>query len=170
MWTKDYRPTASRVQKAPYVMIVLALIGIADAFYYSHAVYADQALWCPSPIDGCNVVARSPYARIVGVPLGYFGLVYYLYMFALTALLAYDPFSRGLRLGTLLHAAKGVSASIYFTYIQLTLIGAFCIYCVISAVLTFLFLAAALWHFKATRTQTRSAIKLKSAETSTLGA
>jgi hypothetical protein len=46
------------------------------------------------------------------VPLGYFGLLYYLYMFGLVALLAFDPFSRGLRLGALLYAATGVSASI----------------------------------------------------------
>jgi uncharacterized membrane protein len=55
----------------------------------------------PRPIDGCNIVAASPYARIFGMPLGYFGLVYYLYTFGIVALLALDPFSRGLRLGAL---------------------------------------------------------------------
>jgi hypothetical protein len=35
--------------------------------------------------------------------VGYFGVVYYLYMFCLAALLAYDPFSRGLRLGEILN-------------------------------------------------------------------
>ncbi len=79
--------TGNRVRKktllAPYVMIALALIGVVDAFYDSYMIYTDQLLWCPPPIDGCNIVASSPYARIVGVPLGYFGLVFYLYMFGL---------------------------------------------------------------------------------------
>ena len=137
-------------------MLGLALIGIADAFYYSHSVYTGQQLWCPSPLDGCNLVAGSPYARIVGIPLGYFGLVYYLYMFALVALLAYDPLSRGLRLGALLHALKGFSASVYFMYLQIAYIHAFCIYCVLSAVLTVLFLVTAIWHMRATRAVTRA--------------
>lgn len=135
------------VTRAPYFMLALALIGIAVAFYDSYAIYNRQPLWCPPPIDGCNIVADSPYARIFGLPLGYFGLVYYLYMFGLAALLAYDPFSRGLRWGTLLYAAIGLSFSVCFMYIQFTYIRAFCIYCLISAVATLLFFIAALRHF-----------------------
>ncbi len=149
--------TGNRVRKktllAPYVMIALALIGVVDAFYDSYMIYTDQLLWCPPPIDGCNIVASSPYARIVGVPLGYFGLVFYLYMFGFAALLAFDPLSRGLRLGALLYAGLGMSSSIYFMYVQFTFIHAFCIYCLISAALTLLLLAAALVHFRATLTR-----------------
>ena len=114
---------------APYLMLVFALIGVADAFYDSYAIYNDQLLWCPPPIDGCNTVAGSPYARIRGVPLGYLGFVYYLCMFAIAALLALAPSSRGLRLSALLFAAMGVCFSIYFMYLQFNFIHAFCIYC-----------------------------------------
>jgi uncharacterized membrane protein len=139
-----------KVSLAPYVMLVLAFIGIADAFYDSYMIYIGRPLWCPPPIDGCNIVAASPYARIAEVPLGYAGFVYYLYMFGLAALLAFDPFSRSLRWGALLYAATGVVFSIYFMYIQFTFIHAFCIYCLISAVLTLLLFIAAHWHFRAT--------------------
>jgi uncharacterized membrane protein len=140
-----------QVTRVPYFLLVLALIGIAVGFYDSYSIYNHQPLWCPPPIDGCNIVAESPYARIFGLPLGYFGLVYYAYMFGLAALLAFDPFSRGLRLGTLLYAAVGIALSICFMYIQFTYIRAFCIYCLISAVTTLLFFIAAVWHFGATR-------------------
>jgi uncharacterized membrane protein len=136
---------------AAYLMPVFAFIGIADALYDSYAIYTGQLLWCPPPIDGCNTVANSPYARIFGVPVGYFGLIFYSSMFALAALLAFDPLSRGLRLGALLYAALGVSSLVYFMYIQFAFIHAFCIYCLISAVLTLLLLNAALTHFRATR-------------------
>jgi uncharacterized membrane protein len=135
---------------APYLMLVFAVIGIADAFYDSYAIYNGQLLWCPPPIDGCNTVANSPYARVFGVPLGYLGVIFYLYMFALAALLAFDPLSRGLRLGALLYAALGLSASIYFMYVIFAFIHALCIYCLISAVLTLLLFIAALAHFRAT--------------------
>ena len=160
MGASDYRPT-DHARKIPYFMLALALIGIADAYYDSYMIYAGQPLWCPPPIDGCNIVAGSPYARIVDVPLGYFGLVYYVYMFGLAALLAFDPFSRGLRLGVLLLAATGVAFSIYFMYIQVTFIHAFCIYCLVSAVLTLLLLVAALWHFRATRIDPTTAVETK---------
>jgi uncharacterized membrane protein len=140
-----------KAQLAPYLMVALAVIGAADAFYDSYMIYTGQLLWCPPPIDGCNIVADSPYARVVDVPLGYFGFVYYLYMFGLAALLAGDPFSRSLRWGALLYTAIGVIFSIYFMYIQFTFIHAFCIYCLISAVLTLLLFIAALSHFSATR-------------------
>ena len=140
---------------APYVLLALALVGIAVAFYDAYQLYNGQALWCPPPINGCNEVANSPYARIFNLPVGYFGVVYYAYMFGLAALLAFDPFSRGLRLAALGYSALGVCFSIYFMYLQIAFIHAFCIYCLISAVTTLLLLVAALSHFKATATLTR---------------
>jgi len=114
-------------------MLTLALFGIAIAFYDAYAVYNGSALWCPPPIDGCNEVASSPYARIFNLPVGYFGVIYYLYMFGLAAVLAFDPISRGLRYAALAYAA-------------------FCIYCLASAVTTLLLFIAAISHFRTTLT------------------
>ena len=140
---------------APCVLPTLALVGIAVAFYDAHQLYNGLALWCPPPINGCNEVANSPYARIYNLPVGYFGVVYYLYMLGLAALLAFDPFSRGLRLAALAYSALGVCFSIYFMYLQIAFIHAFCIYCLVSAVTTLLLLIAALSHFGATRAPAR---------------
>jgi uncharacterized membrane protein len=109
-------------------MIVFALIGLAVAFYDSYSIYSGQLLWCPPPINGCNEVAGSPYARILDLPVGYYGVVYYLYMFGLAVLLTYDPSSRGLRMGAVLLAALGVLFSLYFMVLQLGYIRSFCIY------------------------------------------
>jgi uncharacterized membrane protein len=136
---------------APCLMVLFALIGLADALYESHAIFTGQRLWCPPPINGCNVVAASPYAHVFDLPLGYLGAVYFLFMLVLAGLLAFDPLSRGLRLGTVLHAAVGVLASAVFAYVQLNFIHAFCIYCTIAAVLTVLLLVTTLSHAGATR-------------------
>ena len=135
---------------APCVMLALALVGTSIAFYDSYAIYNGQALWCPPPIDGCNEVANSPYARIYELPVGYYGVVYYLYMFGLAALLAFEPFSRPLRWAALGYAALGVGFSIYFMVLQVAFIHAFCIYCLGSAVTTLLLLIAALAHLQFT--------------------
>jgi uncharacterized membrane protein len=132
----------------PYAMIALALIGVADALYVAHGNYTGRPLWCPV-IDGCNTVINSPYSRVVGVPMSYYGFIYYLYMFALAARLAYDPFSRGLRFRAVLYAAMGAATSMYFIYLQLNFIAQLCSYCLISAVISVLLLVTALWHFYA---------------------
>jgi uncharacterized membrane protein len=138
-------------RRVPYVMMALALIGLAVAFYDSYAIYNGQLLWCPPPINGCNEVAASPYARIFDLPVGYYGVVYYLYMFGLAALLACDPLARGLRIGAVLYAALGVSFSLYFMVLQFGYIHAFCIYCLISAVTTVLLTVTAVSQLKVTQ-------------------
>jgi uncharacterized membrane protein len=142
---------ASRRFAAPQVMLALAVLGLAVAFYDSYVIYNGQLLWCPPPIDGCNEVAASPYARIVGLPVGYFGVVYYLYMFALAALLVSDPLSSGLRWGAVLYAVLGVAFSLYFMVLQIGFIRAFCVYCLVSAATTVLLAVAAARHWRTTR-------------------
>jgi uncharacterized membrane protein len=140
---------------APCILLALAAVGIAVAFYDARQLYSGQALWCPPPINGCNEVANSPYARIYNLPVGYFGVVYYLYMFGLAALLAYEPYSGGLRFAALAYSALGVCFSIYFMYLQIAFIHAFCIYCLVSAVTTLLLFIATVSHVGATRAPTR---------------
>ena len=142
---------SGRVRRnAPSIMVVLAIVGLAVALYDSYVIYNGELLWCPPPIDGCNEVAASPYARILGMPVGYYGVVYYLYMFGLAALLAFDPLSPSLRVGAVLYAGLGVLFSLYFMVLQIGYIHAFCVYCLISAVTTVLLAVAAILHFRAT--------------------
>ena len=141
---------SGKITLPAYCMLTLTLIGIAAALYVAKGNYTGQPLWCPI-IDGCNVVVNSPYSRVFGVPMSYFGFIYYLYMFALAARLAFEPFSSSLRFRAVLYAGVGAASSLYFMYLQLGFIRAVCIYCLISAVTTFLLLFAAIWHFQATR-------------------
>jgi len=133
----------------PYFMLVYAVIGIAIAAYDCYMIYTGQLLWCPPPIDGCNTVAYSPYGRIYGLPIRLFGLVFYLIMFAIVALLAFNSSSRRLRIAVLLYTVIGVCGSVGFMYLDIAFIHAFCVYCLISAILTLLLLISAIVHFRA---------------------
>ena len=135
-----------------YVMLALTLIGISDAMYVAYGSYRGTQLWCPI-LDGCNTVVNSPYSRVLGMPMSYFGFIYYLFMFGLAARLAYEPASKSLRFRVVLYAALGAVSSAYFIYLQLGLIQAICTYCIISAIISFLLLFAALWHFQVTRSK-----------------
>jgi uncharacterized membrane protein len=141
---------SGKVSLPAYTMLALTLIGIGAAVYVAQGNYTGQPLWCPI-LDGCNAVVNSPYSRVFGVPMSYFGFIYYLYMFALAARLAFDPFSNSLRFHAILYAGVGAASSMYFMYLQLGFIREVCSYCLISAVTSFLLLFAAIWHFQATR-------------------
>ena len=139
----------------PFVLMGLAMIGLSVAFYDSYSIYNNQLLWCPPPINGCNEVAMSPYARIFGLPIGYYGVVYYCDMLGLAGLLAYDPSAKGLRIGAVLLAATGVLFSLYFMILQIGYIHAFCIYCALSAATTLLLTVTAGLHWKKMRARER---------------
>jgi uncharacterized membrane protein len=145
-------PGTKKIPLPVYAMLILTIIGIADAAYVAHGNYAGAQLWCPI-LDGCNTVINSPYSRVLGMPMSYFGFVYYLFMFGLAARLAYEPAARSVRFRVVLYAALGAVSSAYFIYLQLGLIAAICTYCLISAVISFLLLFAALWHFSTSRTR-----------------
>ena len=135
-----------------YVMLALTVIGISDAMYVAYGSYRGTQLWCPI-LDGCNTVVNSPYSRVLGMPMSYFGFIYYLFMFGLAARLAYEPVSKSLRFRVVLYAALGAVSSAYFIYLQLGLIQAICSYCIISAIISFLLLFAALWHTQVIRSK-----------------
>ena len=99
-------PVSRKITLPSYAMIALTLIGIADAAYVARGSYTGAPLWCPI-LDGCNTVMSSPYSRIFGVPMSYFGFIYYLFMFGLAARLAYEPFSNTLRFRAIVYAALG---------------------------------------------------------------
>lgn len=139
-----------KLSLAPYILLALALVGLGDTLYLSYFQYLNLIPSCA--IGGCEVVLSSPQSKFFGVPLSYIGLVYYVYMFCLAVLLCIEPRSKALRLGTLLYTGVGALYSVWaIFYIQLTVIGALCQFCVISALVTWALAAVAARHFFAPR-------------------
>jgi len=141
---------SSKPALAPFVLVALALVGLGDTLYLSYFQYLNLVPSCA--IGGCEIVLTSAHSKFFGVPLSYIGLVYYTYMLCLAAMLAIEPRSVALRFGALAYTGVGVLYSIYaIFYIQLTLIGAICQFCAISALTTLALFAAALWHWRTSR-------------------
>jgi uncharacterized membrane protein len=133
----------------PYILVALAFIGIADTFYLSYFEYMNLIPSCA--IGGCEIVLTSVYSKFLGIPLAYYGLVYYVYMLALAILLSMDESSKALARAAFAYTAIGVLFSAFFEfYIQGMLIGAYCMYCAISALTTLALVITAGWHWKNT--------------------
>jgi uncharacterized membrane protein len=136
--------------RAAVVMLVLSLLGLVDALYVAHSAATGRTMYCIL-FDGCNVVTQSPYGRFYGAPLSFLGVIFYLCSLGLSALLAFDPLSRGLRAGALILSGVGVAYSAFSMFLQARYIRAFCSYCLISAIITVLLVSTASWHFARTR-------------------
>ncbi len=126
-----------------WLIIALSFLGIADSAYLAEHTGNNPPPSC-SPVgvfDGCRVVAESVYSHLFGIPLGVYGVVFYGTVFILAALTLVTTFMYLTRL-LRIFAVVGALASAVFIYIQIFLIGALCLYCVTSAVISFLILAS----------------------------
>ncbi len=141
----DNKPSTSA-----YLLLALAMVGLGITAFLSYFQYNNLVPSCA--IGGCEIVLTSVHSKLFGLPWSYYGLVYYIYMFCLAVLLIIDPRSKGLRLGALLYTGVGVIYSSWaIFYIQLTVIGALCQYCAMSAATTALLFVTAIWHWRSTR-------------------
>ena len=120
------------------LVLALSFLGIADSWYLFQSAVTDTALTCDigAGLDGCNIVAQSPYSQLLGIPLALYGVGFFGLLFAVGATLFMMP-SRLLGKGLLALSAFGAAASLVFVYIQFFLIKALCIYCLLSAAITF---------------------------------
>ncbi len=120
------------------VILVLAFFGLADSAYITQHEVSGTPLICDiQNLSGCNVVVASPYAHLFGIPLAEYGVLFYSILFVIAALelVIFDRLLRRVLQGISL---VGVIASLYFTFIQMFIINAFCIYCLASAIIAIL--------------------------------
>jgi uncharacterized membrane protein len=139
-----------------WAIIILSLVGIADTAYLSYGQLSGSSLSC-SFIEGCDTVLTSPYALLFGsIPLAYLGFAFYLALFALgVALFIFrTPLVRRLLLAL---ASLGLISSLYFSYLQAFVIEAFCVYCLLSAILSVLLFFISLLLYREGRRLTPTA-------------
>jgi uncharacterized membrane protein len=109
------------------VLASLDLVGLAIAGYLS-VIELQGALPSCGPLKGCEEVARSEYARVGGIPVAVFGVALSVSLFLLAI-----AWMRSDRI-ELLAAHYGLSLlgvvfEIYFTYVEVFVIGAVCVWC-----------------------------------------
>lgn len=132
------RPVSlSNLQRWPWVIPVLCLVGIAVAGYMAYVETTQVEAVC-GPVGDCNTVQQSEYARLFGVlPIGILGIIgYVLILFAwLVGRFGSGQLARLAWLALLGMTAFGLVFSIYLTFLEPFVIGASCAWCLTSAVL-----------------------------------
>ena len=113
------------------ILLILALAGIADAGYLTYEHYAHVVPTCTinrflPMFSDCGAVLRSKYSLIFGVPLALLGLIHYIILSSVLAL-AIISNKKFWWFWVLIEATAGAFASVYFMYLQIGIIGKFCI-------------------------------------------
>lgn len=119
-------------KKINYTLLLIAIIGLFDSIYLSYEKLTNSLVAC-SILAGCNTVINSDYAYLIGIPLAYLGIIYYLTMITILTLVIKNK--RTIWLPILMSITlSGFLMSGYFVYLQFFEIGAICIYCMLSAI------------------------------------
>jgi uncharacterized membrane protein len=119
-----------------WLLLGVCAAGIAVAGYLTWVHYEPAALICTSG-GGCERVQESDYAVVAGIPLAVLGLA--AWVAALILALVDRPLLRTL-LAAL--AVTALAFSVYLVILQLFVIDAICVWCVVNDVVLVPLLAA----------------------------
>ena len=123
------------LKKIFLILLILGILGFVDAAYLTVQHYEGASLAC-SVFSGCDRVTSSAYATWGGVPVALVGMLYYAAI-AITAGLAVWKNEKYFFYAPII-GAFGFFASLWFVYLQVFVLGAFCSYCLVSALITFI--------------------------------
>lgn len=144
---------------AKFTFLPVSFLGFLDASYLTIKNFMGTPLPC-SILRGCEEVTRSQYSTIVGIPVALLGAIYYLTIFVLV-ILYLNKKKSSLRNadrniddddGLLRFIARltiiGMLASLWFVFLQVFVIKAICLYCIFSAITSFLLFAFGVYVLK----------------------
>lgn len=120
---------------------LLSLFGIVDAAYLTYEHYRQVIPPCTInrllPIaSDCGKVLRSSYSVMFGVPLAVFGIVQYsLLLLAIILLAVYRK--KIFVYWVIFQSMIGAVFSLYFMYVQIGILNSICLYCTLSAIISF---------------------------------
>ncbi len=130
---------------------LLSLVGVfVSSYLYLYKIGKIGTMACGT--GGCETVQTSEWARFLGIEVSLLGLLGYLGLF-LVALAGLQPplvARRGVALLLVAMSGLGVAFAIYLTVLEVFVIHAICRWCVGSAVIITLVLAASLLDLRRT--------------------
>jgi uncharacterized membrane protein len=134
--------------KATWLIPMLLLVGLSIAGYLTYIKFTTSPVSCGA-IGNCGAVQHSDYAQVFGIPIGVLGLVGYSVLLVIWFGSQYaenDILWQKVLFGLTL---CGVAFSAYLTFLEPFVIGATCVWCLLSAQVMLMLLwltAALLWQ------------------------
>ena len=136
----------------------VALVGVFVALYLTlYKLGAIGELTCT--VGSCETVQLSRWATFLGLPVAAWGVGFYLATLAVAFLGLQERWSESepLSLALVLMSGWGVLFSGWLTWLELYVIDAICMWCVVSAVLVCIIFVLALLDWRELRREARTA-------------
>ena len=110
---------------------VLAIMGTAlSSVSLYHHYGKDKTTYCDFGENfNCDMVNRSPYSKVLGIPVALVGIVGYLSLLALATFYREKAETPGM---LLVGATLGLGFAFYLTYIEAFVLGTWCVLCLSS--------------------------------------
>lgn len=127
------------LRDVPNWLVPLTLIvGILSASYLSYVEMTLSDAVC-GVMGNCNLVQQSEYAQIGGIPIGFIGVAGYITML-LIWLIGRGEYKQFANSVLLVFTVLGTLFSIYLTFLEPFVIGATCVWCLLSALVMLMLL------------------------------
>ena len=135
-------PVGRRLPPLRAINIPLALFGMGVAAYLSYVHWRGVPPACGG-LGDCETVQTSKYAEVMGTPVAALGLAMYAAIFVLVvaSLFLRPALAAWSSLAVFGIALGGVLYSAYLSYLEVAVIHAICIWCVVSAIIVTAILA-----------------------------
>lgn len=139
-------PILPHKAKPSLVLALLAAIGIAVMGYLTYIHYAVGATSvCDlSAKISCDVVNRSLFSEVFGVPVSVFGALYFLIMFLVAAFRG----KRDYLLNAVPFTVFSLAFSLYLSGLEFFVIGAVCLFCELSKALMVAILVSSIMQLR----------------------
>jgi uncharacterized membrane protein len=128
------------------LVAVLAVCGIVvSSVSLLHHYATSKTSFCDiGESFNCDIVNRSEYSSLFGIPVALIGIIGYAVLAGLTTVYRKRPDTPALLLGG---AAIGLAFALYLTYVEARVLGVYCILCLSSLSLISMttILAAVIW-------------------------
>ncbi len=124
---------ASPGRLTPIVLATLAAFGVAISTYLAVTHFGDRPIVCAG-LGQCDYVNSSDYASVAGIPVSVLGIFLYAGLLSLASLWAIRPENDLWPIAYWGMALAGAGYAGYLTYVELAILHAICVWCVVSAI------------------------------------
>jgi uncharacterized membrane protein len=135
------------MKKIFILLLVLSFLGFADSTYLTMVHYKNIIPPC-TITQGCETVLTSTFATIYGIPLAFFGCIYFFASMILDVLIFLHSNSVWTRKIFMLFNSSGLVSAFVFLYLQFITIKAACQYCLLVELILFLLFGLSILFLK----------------------
>lgn len=123
----------------PITAFVLSLLGLADSTYLTITHFSHTKLFCPSSgFINCQAVTTSAQSRLLGIPVAFLGLIFYVALTAINLPPLWRRPERWIAWTRLAMVVGGMAMVIWLLVAELFIIKNLCEYCTGVHIVTFL--------------------------------